>query len=108
MEPDDRGINESRGYACEIVAWRFVAHLSESETLDYLLHGLDSPRKLGHGLGSDLSNSNDEPNETTGLLDGNLDEGYVHHQPNESGDSNERDPTARFIGLNALEIAAVV
>ncbi|KAF2102898.1 hypothetical protein NA57DRAFT_31865, partial [Rhizodiscina lignyota] len=37
---DDRGVNETRGFACEIVAWRFVTHLSQNECIDYLLYEL--------------------------------------------------------------------
>ncbi|OCK76614.1 hypothetical protein K432DRAFT_408020 [Lepidopterella palustris CBS 459.81] len=39
---DDRGVNDARGYACEIVAWRFVTHLSEREAIDFLLYELPS------------------------------------------------------------------
>jgi hypothetical protein len=35
-DDDDRGLNETRALACEIVAWRFVAHLTEREAIDFL------------------------------------------------------------------------
>jgi hypothetical protein len=34
---DEPGINQTRAYACEFVAWRLVLHLSEWEAMDYLL-----------------------------------------------------------------------
>jgi len=37
-EEDDRHVNLTRAYACEIVAWRFAAHLTERDAIDYLLH----------------------------------------------------------------------
>jgi len=37
-EEDDRHVNLTRAYACEIVAWRFAAHLSERDAIDYLLY----------------------------------------------------------------------
>lgn len=43
MDPDDdRGLNLTRGYACEFVAWRFVTHLSGREAIDFLLFELPS------------------------------------------------------------------
>lgn len=39
---DDLGLNESRGYACEFVAWQFAANLSSRETIEYLLNELPS------------------------------------------------------------------
>jgi len=35
---DNRGINETRGYACEYVAWRFVTQLSGREAIYFLLY----------------------------------------------------------------------
>jgi hypothetical protein len=34
---DEPGINQTRAYACEFIAWRLVLHLSEWEAMDYLL-----------------------------------------------------------------------
>ncbi|KAI9836411.1 MAG: hypothetical protein M1819_001441 [Sarea resinae] len=45
-DPDDRGINESRGYACEIVAWRFLSYLSQHDVVDQLLYELPSSSPL--------------------------------------------------------------
>ncbi|KAL5601096.1 hypothetical protein BROUX41_005920 [Berkeleyomyces rouxiae] len=40
-QDEDRGVSLSRGYACEIVAWRFLARLSVKETVDFCLHEID-------------------------------------------------------------------
>ncbi|KAF2188231.1 hypothetical protein K469DRAFT_703705 [Zopfia rhizophila CBS 207.26] len=39
---DEPGVNEARGYACELVAWQFLTHLSEREAIDFLLYELPS------------------------------------------------------------------
>ncbi|KAL4891535.1 hypothetical protein BDV59DRAFT_65571 [Aspergillus ambiguus] len=36
----DWGLNESRGYACEYVAWQFLCHLNQRETIEFLLEEL--------------------------------------------------------------------
>ncbi|KAJ5313287.1 uncharacterized protein N7443_000171 [Penicillium atrosanguineum] len=42
---DDWGLNESRGSACEFVAWQFLCHLDQRETIDFLLEELPIPRR---------------------------------------------------------------
>ena len=131
MEHDDRGINETRGYACEIVAWRFLTHSSEHDLIDYLLSNLP-----GNGgstrTSSDIEADGDtggetgesfkvnEPDEAVGLLWNRrpapakrpqlLTQGlsYSSRQgldgvPN----SAEKKLISGFVGLNALEIASV-
>ena len=119
-EQDDRGVNETRGYACEIVSWRFLAHLSEHELIDYLLHELptlpfDSPTvpagpeesDQGENQQNGLAEDTDDV-ERTGLLWGRgpaVTQGSLKG----TGLATEDDkPLSSFIGLNALEIAAVV
>ncbi|KKA31015.1 hypothetical protein TD95_005217 [Thielaviopsis punctulata] len=41
-QDEDRGISLSRGYACEIVAWRFLSQLSVKEAVDFCLHEIDN------------------------------------------------------------------
>ena len=132
LDPDERGLNETRGYACEVVAWRFLAHLSESELIDYLLYELPSntakPNHKRHDPlhrvhfdhdGGDDS-EDDRPAESDGLLPDQEGIGYdrsshriqdpLHMPSGLNGDvvnKPEEDPTSPFIGLNALEIAAV-
>lgn len=45
-EDDDRHVHLTRAYACEIVAWRFAAHLSERDAIDYLLYEETPPKTL--------------------------------------------------------------
>jgi hypothetical protein len=124
IENDDRGIWETRGHACEIVAWRFLTHLSEKEAIDYLLHELPGP----NGLHSESSESNDVGE--SGLArpkakDGDIGEHspllrnqigvskrpglrqFEHHHHAHTLDFANEDPTVSFVGLNTLEIAAI-
>ena len=131
-EPEDRGINEARGYACEIVAWRFLTQLSENEHVDYLLRELPAPMKIPEEL-SDARPTNfaevedvrysidDETNERAGLLSNLpttsgkrplLGQRNPQLEPYQTDDwavlqNTNEDPTLSFVGLNALEIAAV-
>lgn len=131
---EDKSINEARANAAEIVAWRFLTHLSEREVVDYCLYEIPDP---GHG--SDRDTAHDEEN---GRQSGEVDENtallghswadtvstaksaITHNGSNkryqlmksisrltvlyedEDGDEEE-DPTKPFVTLNALEIAAV-
>ena len=124
MEPDDRGLFQTRGYACEIVAWRFLTHLSEPELINYLLY--DLPSSVRPELLRAASNMGNEcgrrssPTERSGLL---RDEETLEIRPataardaspqlasnqaRQDSSIEEEDPTSEFVGLNALEIAAV-
>ena len=130
MENDDRGIYETRGFACEIVAWRFLSHLSEHELIDYLLgelppivppsdssSGIETllpPRSPLADTGTSLVGS---ATERTRLL---FDERTmpvrvpkIIEQPQSEtwgsrmSGSTDNDPTLAFVGLNALEIATI-
>lgn len=105
---DDCGINESRGFACELVAWQFVLQLSEQDALDYLLFELREDQ---------VDNSDDEADdEETGLLarhrngngnghsNGNGLNGSHRQLHKSSADEGFAEP---FLNLNTLEIAAV-
>ena len=122
MEPDDRGLFQTRGHACEIVAWRFLTHLSEPELIEYLLY--DLPGSPSHEtqrgpFDSDTPGSF-PPDERSGLLRGaeparfersmHEDGWNAEHATNREEQPlarEEDDPTLVFAGLNALEIAAV-
>lgn len=43
VEDDDHCVFESWGFAYEIMAWRFLAHLSERDAIDALLCDLPEP-----------------------------------------------------------------
>ncbi|PFH60365.1 hypothetical protein XA68_11067 [Ophiocordyceps unilateralis] len=109
------GLNQARSYACEIVAWRFLARLSEQEAMDFCLYEIPE-------VDDDASPQPDsEPLETAPLLSRatipsygmgssakriQLQGSLQHLTANGDGD-DDVDPTSAFRGLNALEIAAV-
>jgi hypothetical protein len=127
---EDKGLNEARANACEIVAWRFLTHLSEREAVDYCLYEIPDPRD------SDQSPTDEEEatiDEQSALL-GQALQGTVNSARqalsqsgsnkrnmllqsisrltmsmtfDDEGDDEEEDPTANFTNLNALEIAAI-
>ncbi|CAI7656082.1 unnamed protein product [Penicillium glandicola] len=128
---DDWGLNESRGAACEFVAWQFLCHLNQSETIEFLLEELPIPRRgsanfieseVGTpGMASPQGNTSQAGNETTPLLpnsssfyrlfgkkrttetqlSGSSQDTYRHE------DIYAVQRYSRFFGLNALEIATV-
>ncbi|KAL8695650.1 MAG: hypothetical protein Q9224_003262 [Gallowayella concinna] len=131
VEDDDRGVFETRGYACEIVSWRFLNHLSEHELIDYLLTEVP-PMVSMSDVSSEIEEqpaerpkpmkiaSNKQAHEGVPLLfEGStastkLPEILEPPQPKRSqtwnsrmSDSSDNDPTLAFVGLNALEIATV-
>ncbi|KAF4218383.1 hypothetical protein CNMCM8980_002591 [Aspergillus fumigatiaffinis] len=131
----DWGLNESRGYACEYIAWQFLCHLTRREMIDVLLEELPSPRRDSatisqaeqgaSGLGS-ISHE-DEGNETEGertplLLSSSSSLYRFFVGKSHRGDSCATDNRGSrgwyyddpelhsfspFFGLNALEIAAI-
>lgn len=130
MDPDDdRGLNLTRGYACEFVAWRFVTHLSGREAIDFLLFELPPAAFVtptADDVEASISNHSHNVNyahefvtESSALL------GHSEYPfPQEQGledtpvdgvdgaggvkaeDEND-DFASSFQNLNALEIAAV-
>lgn len=131
VENDDSGLSESRGLACELVAWQFLTFLSEKELIDYLLYELPQssaeigipdlqiPRQRDNGS----PNATPEVDESVSLLQHNEDANYNNFHPpkrdippsasdtqmNDPGPSklNGEDPAESLAGMNALEIAAV-
>jgi hypothetical protein len=128
---DDDGLSESRGLACELVAWQFLTFLSEKELIDYLLYELprSSSGAENPGLRTQRQNGNGSPiltqeaDESTSLLPQEQDVNYNNFHPperdipssssatqmDESGPSRlvGEDPAEALAGMNALEIAAV-
>lgn len=119
------GVWETRGFACEIVAWGFLTHLSEKEAIDYVLHELPGPDRSVYGSseydGDDAESGlvhhhapNGSASERSPLLRTQITaskrsglgqfEGQHRRRPS---DLEAQDPTLAFIGLNALEIAAI-
>lgn len=134
LEPDDRGLNETRANACEIVAWRFLAGLSPRDAIDFCLYELPGPVTGDYEERSELGNGNNrdpaESNERSRLLPQYRSPDHIPPRPTTSrstrqqlmqtitqlkghiftdneGEEMEEDPTSSFMGLNALEIAAV-
>ena len=105
QQSDDHGINETRGLACEIVAWRFLNHLPAVEHIDYLLHELPS---VSHGPESydeiETHADDGEAAERASLLPR---PGPSATRKAKLSLNAELDPLTSFVGHNALEIAAV-
>lgn len=125
-------MNETRGYACEIVAWRFVTHLSRRECIDYLLFELPAlsfehawPCDTETGLAdtpteTDERRNDADANERSPLIlrqsgeprtpGTNTDPEYFNVSSLFVSGAEARDNhefTASFDNLNALEVAAV-
>lgn len=138
----DKGLMEARANSCEIVAWRFLGHLSEREAVEFCLYEIP-PAPPSHGpaltdeeAGGDARST--DPDETSPLLsqawaqvkDTVAGDGAEHAGPSskrsqllqsisrltmsmtadsddEHGHEHDEDPTAPFVNLNALEIAAI-
>ncbi|KAI0891737.1 ion transporter [Annulohypoxylon nitens] len=130
---DGRGISEARANACEIVAWRFLTRLSEREAVEFCLYEIpDDAEEANPPANGNGPADGGESNERTSLLHhASRSSSPDHHsEVNRSGSSRrnllfksiskltmsrhtsdveelEEDPTAPFIHLNALEIAAI-
>ncbi|KXG52894.1 uncharacterized protein PGRI_081500 [Penicillium griseofulvum] len=125
---DDWGLNESRGAACEFVAWQFLCHLNQRETIDFLLEELPSPRRgsiniiesetgdPGVNIQSDTSQEESEttpllPNSPFNRLFGGK-RAIEAQLPGTSQDTHQHEEAyaqrySQFFGLNALEIATI-
>jgi hypothetical protein len=131
----DWGLNESRGYACEYIAWQFLCHLTRREMIDVLLEELPSPRRdsatisqaeqgaSGLGSISHEDGGNETGGERTPLLLSSSSSLYrffvgKSHRGDSCAEDNrgsrgwyyedpELHPFSPFFGLNALEIAAI-
>ncbi|KAL9022421.1 MAG: hypothetical protein Q9185_000327 [Variospora sp. 1 TL-2023] len=130
VENDDRGIFETRGFACEIVAWRFLTHLSKHELIEYLLRELppvlpqseissdDEEASMRRPISARMA-MNDQMNERARLLSGDRTMSSNQpkiHEPQDfasepwtsrTSELVDDDPALFFVGLNALEIATV-
>lgn len=131
LEGDDRGLNETRAHACEIVAWRFLTRLSERDAVDFCLYELpphSEAQEESSGTGGPCAL---DPNGQSSLLPqfrpqdvsvstrphskNELQRSVSSmgiptlpgHLPLHPDDEEEEDPTNSFAGLNGLEIAAV-
>jgi hypothetical protein len=97
---DDRGITATRGLACELVAWRFVTHLSERDAIDYLCTDLVQSNNTE---GDEFQRDSDEE---TPLLNEELQPDELQTDGSSDADLGTVSPKD-YKQLNALEIAAV-
>lgn len=123
LEADDRGINETRANACEIVAWRFLSRISERDAVDYCLYelpqeepqiSLDGPADTNTTERSSLLPQFRPQELMTPTRPGSKRVELLRSVSNMGdmfsgldGPHDEQDPTSSFTGLNGLEIAAV-
>ncbi|KAL4872878.1 hypothetical protein BDV12DRAFT_127352 [Aspergillus spectabilis] len=126
----DGGQDESRGYACEYVAWQFLCHLNQRELIEYLLEELRAPPQHITGINSaeagmpSLADSTTERSaqgdESTALLSGSTSQFHVFESGRRYGsslgsglrefdnyDADNTEEFSMFLGLNALEIATI-
>jgi len=126
---EDIDLNESRGLACELVAWQFLTFLSEKELIDYLLYELpeisgtedaQTPTPRSNGAPTPRNNDADE---TSPLLESRSNHEYEHFRPPKRATFDSRPDSqvnfpdgtsetadglsASLAGMNALEIAAI-
>ncbi|CAI7649662.1 unnamed protein product [Penicillium crustosum] len=126
---DDWGLNESCGAACEFVAWQFLCHLNQRETIEFLLEELPTPRRgsvniiepeAGNtGLASIRGDTSQTQNEATPLLPNSSFYRLFGKRTTETQSSGTSQDTqtreeiyaaqrySQFFGLNALEIATI-
>ncbi|KXX74589.1 Calcium channel YVC1 [Madurella mycetomatis] len=127
---EDKSLNDARANACEIVAWRFLTHLSEREAVDYCLYEIPDSKYSGSRSPTDEEEATiDERSALLGQAiqstansarralsqTGNNKRNLLLHSisrltmsmTGDDDDDEEEDPTAHFTNLNALEIAAI-
>jgi hypothetical protein len=126
LDIDDRGINETRASACEIVAWRFLTSLSERDAVNFCLYELpatsDSASDTTPATGTGVSERStllpqfraaDRP--VSPLRSGSKRSELLRSVSHIGGTTSllngsediEEGPASSFTGLNGLEIAAV-
>ncbi|RDH38453.1 hypothetical protein BDQ94DRAFT_165593 [Aspergillus welwitschiae] len=129
----DWGLNESRGYACEYVAWQFLCHVNQREIIEFLLEELKTPMQGStdisqaergtSGFATMTGEAFSQEDERTPLLLSSSSSLYRFFggkrragsslDINEPGtnmsasDAYELEKLSRFFGLNALEIATI-
>ncbi|KAK0253832.1 hypothetical protein LTS09_011136 [Friedmanniomyces endolithicus] len=110
---DDRGVGRARGLACELIAWRFVTHLTEPDAIDFLCYELPAVSKVGNTQTPNGLDGTEEAlpvPETTPLLDGGRaepDQSFADEDEETTSPDEATSFASFFAGLNALEIAAV-
>ncbi|KAJ4289456.1 hypothetical protein N0V88_006937 [Collariella sp. IMI 366227] len=125
------GLNDARANGCEIVAWRFLTHLSEREAVDYCLYEIPDPKDaegrspsdeeeavadehtalLGQALRGTANSArhvlSQSGNQKRNMLLHSLSRLTMSMTADDDDEDEEDDPTAHFTNLNGLEIAAI-
>ncbi|KAI1502409.1 ion transporter [Biscogniauxia marginata] len=129
---DGRGVSDARANACEIVAWRFLTRLSEREVVEFCLYEIPDGCDDGSPAADEAHVEAGGTSERTSLLsspsglhDPERDPAHTYSgtwrrnqlfqsvskltmtRETSAVEEEEEDPTAPFIHLNALEIAAI-
>ncbi|KAK1749846.1 calcium channel YVC1 [Echria macrotheca] len=128
---EDKGLSDARANACEIVAWRFLTHLSEREAVDFCLYEIPEPsptepeQRRDEEEGEVDENSallaqvwsgtsasarrviNQTGSSRRNMLLQSISRLTMSMAAESDDDEEEDDPTAPFTNLNALEIAAI-
>lgn len=114
-------MNETRANACEIVAWRFLARISERDAVEYCLYELPAKTTAPDQGYRDDPAASAEPGrlaayrppmgprsatKTRREMRRAVSQSFIS-RPETDEEDNEEDPTSSFTGLNGLEIAAV-
>nr|OQO30480.1 hypothetical protein B0A51_01709 [Rachicladosporium sp. CCFEE 5018] len=103
---DDRGINATRGLSCELIAWRFITHLSKRDAIDHLCADLPEDSHYSDNAEGPADVETVAEVDTVDGASRELGEGFRDEDvppPAESG----RVPASEYRGMTALEIAAV-
>ena len=124
----DFGVNRTRGFACEFVAWQFLCHLTKRESIEFLLQELPIPNNNVISLadterGSPVFESPETHNEQTDdergpllwssssslyrLLGGKARSESAQGSRPPDMDLGANDHLSLFFGLSALEIATI-
>lgn len=115
-ESEDAGLTEARGYACEILAWRYLVHLSDEERMTTLLQDIpalsrNAEERTMTTQTTQTGHERPHASETEPLLGSNHraadEEARLQSAEDSSQSKLEDDLTTPFFGLNTLEIAAV-
>ncbi|XP_044724068.1 ion transport protein [Hirsutella rhossiliensis] len=118
-DQEHRGLSETRSGACEIVAWRLLARLSEREAMDFCLYEIpdaedDDANDVTSPQPQQPRSYDQEAAETSPLLPpgssskkAKMENSLARLTNDDEDASDDADPTSAFRGLNALEIAAI-
>ncbi|EYE96345.1 uncharacterized protein EURHEDRAFT_410860 [Aspergillus ruber CBS 135680] len=119
----DWAVNESRGFACEYIAWQFLCHLTQDEEIEYLLWEIPSPQRRSASFSLDEREAafrtgeqgTSHDIERTPLRRSSYISRFLGRKSDDvpSGEDagDTEDPfyarLSLFFGLNALEIATI-